>query len=189
MEKRTSTYYVLSRKLHNMNYGLVATYKCHRSRTFKLKGKEIWHMKLAGTCKIGAMCPKYIQCKTNKETGLVNVVIYQTHIGHDFSVKHLCLSNVEKLDIAGQLLAGVPKYFIRNKIMETASPTKRLAATTCKDIRNIANSYGLTSNVVRHESDVLSVDSWVREMRTQDYNPILIYKLPGDTISKFADLE
>ncbi|GIY93548.1 uncharacterized protein CEXT_372371 [Caerostris extrusa] len=114
------------------------------------------------------------------DNGTVDVSFLSTHIGHSCEVGRLRLTKSEKTEIAGQLHAGIPIPDVLSKIANTVSPKKRLVATKAHDVRNIAKSHGVNMTVVRNENDALSVDSWVKEMEMKDYNPVLLYKLPGE---------
>ena len=184
VEKNTWSEYILRNTYHGKEHKL-KKYICHRSGQFISKSQNKRHIKIHGSNKCGFYCPSMMEVKVPvNQTEKVTVTFIPTHVGHEESDGRLRLSKPQKAEIAGLLHAGVPMTRVLQNINKTASPTKRLAATTKKDLHNIAKSYGININCVRDEDDVTSVDSWVKEMQTSENNRILLYKLPADKICK-----
>ncbi|GIY34044.1 uncharacterized protein CDAR_567921 [Caerostris darwini] len=158
-EKQTSACYSLKNS-YGIKNKTVKHFACHRSGIFNSKNSGKRHLKLGSSNKIGFYCPPS-KHTTFFDNGTVDVSFVSTHIGHSCEVGRLRLTKSEKTEIAGQLHAGIKIPDVLNKIANTVSPTKRLAATEAQDVRNIAKSYGVNMTVVRNENDALSVDSWI----------------------------
>lgn len=177
VSKSTTSKYIVAEN-YKTKSSRVLIYSCHRSGDMKSTSKGIRHIKMKGSYKTGYYCPARIRVEIKDSR--YYVLYNATHIGHQCESGRLPLTKDEKDSLAGQLLAGVPHQNILCKISSTVSPSKRLASTTAQDLRNISKQYGINMDVVRSSNDALSVESWVKEMKASDENPILLYKAYGE---------
>ncbi|KAF8785768.1 hypothetical protein HNY73_011274 [Argiope bruennichi] len=103
--------------------------------------------------------------------------------------------SANQVEVPKRMLVQLPPIYLcqicKKKFLtkSISSPTKHLAVTTAQDIRNIVKKYQINGDTIRNENDVLSDEAWIYEMLVLDQNPILMYKLPGEGISEFPDLE
>ena len=184
MERDTKSLYTLSSGSKMQSNKLVrkAVYVCNRSGHYapSRKGEKKRELKVRGSIKIGSTCPAHMIVVTKQnDAGKVYVTFYSTHVGHEAEVGMLRLTNSEKQSLAAQLLQGVPKKVILQKVALNFSPTKRLSHSTIKDLHNISQAYNLQSDSKFHDDDAASVDIWVRKMREETDNPVLFYKPQG----------
>ena len=121
---------------------------------------------------------------TTQENNPVQVKVCHTHYGHSKSLGHLNLSIADRQQIAGKLAQGVSFDQILNNIRESVNTKlSRIHLVTRRDILNVERAYGVRS-IEKHQSDALSVDAWVEELKANgDGNPILMYKPQGQIFS------
>lgn len=83
-----------------------ALFNCHRSGNIELKEtKRNRAIKSQDSCKIDGHCISQMSVKKLKD-GQVDLVFYQTHIGHEIEQRHCNLSNT-RVQIASLLMAGM----------------------------------------------------------------------------------
>lgn len=107
VEKQTTSQFIKSRgekKAKNVK----TYYSCNRSGIYVSKAKTQKALKKQGSRKINGRCPASINV-TIDELDTHEVKYYKTHVGHDFEVEHLDLSDKDREYIAEKLNAGIPK--------------------------------------------------------------------------------
>ncbi|XP_049796003.1 uncharacterized protein LOC126212617 [Schistocerca nitens] len=134
-------------------------FKCHRDGNYRPRGSNKRHLKLMGSNKIGGHCPSTMDV-THYPSGQVKVIFCSTHVGR------LRLSRFEREEIAKKIAMEIPFDHIlgslRYPIQDSGFQHHNLLSR--KDIHNVAQSYNLMSDAIRHKNDCTSVESWVREM-------------------------
>ncbi|XP_025018607.1 uncharacterized protein LOC107371466 [Tetranychus urticae] len=175
MEDETSSYYTISSSNPNRKY-----YDCNRSGTLEPQPVRSRHMKIQGSRKIGGRCPSRI--KVELIDGNINVLFYKTHIGHQIELKHINLPRANREELAAYLSIGMSRCAILNKIRMTWSKetVNRVHLTSQKDLQNITKSFNLKANVNRNANDLVSVESWIAEMRSSEQDPIILYQEPAE---------
>ncbi len=172
----------------------VLRYRCHRSGIYQdsftgSNKKRKRRLRLGGTKKLQGFCIAEVTLRQRLSDGLCVVTLQATHVGHsihdDSEVRHMYLSRSEKEWIASQLLNGVPKYKILEKITENneiinASDNRRLSAVSLKDIHNIAASWKADVPPSRAD-DPAHVDVFV----SQHADSILYYKKQDEHDAKY----
>jgi len=48
-----------------------------------------------------------------------------------------------------------------------------------QDLKNIAGSFDIKSDVLRNSNDLVSVESWIEEMQSSQNDPIIFYQEPS----------
>ena len=152
---------------------------CNRSGHYQSKGAGKRHIKNQGSSKINGHCTAAMVAKLTESLEL-EVTIYKNHYGHKTSLGHLRIPETDRLAIAGKLSQGVDFQRILDEVRDKlGSSYHRIHLLTRKDIDNIDKTYCL-HGIQRHKDDATSVNLWVQQMRTQDDNPVLLYKIQGD---------
>lgn len=170
----------------------VTTFACHRSGNYRPGGKGFRHLKTQGSCKINAFCPasikkiEYFNCNAEK----IEVFYTETHIGHEFEIKHIVLTREERKSLAMKMASKVPFDDILDEVRESISNEqfKRIHLVTKKDLFNIEQSFNLSKDVVRHSNDAISVDAFVNQMRNEG-SSILFYKPQGTVLENHPNLK
>lgn len=160
---------------------------CHRSGKYLPVGKGLRHLKTQGSNKINGFCPASIKIKEFCN-GKCEVVLINTHVGHDNNIGHLTLTKFEREKLAAKIAAKIPFEDILDEVRESVCDMdlKRLHLLTNKDLYNIEKCYNLTST--RHSNDAISVESWINSMRDKG-NAILFYKPQGNISEEWPLLE
>lgn len=84
------------------------------------------------------------------------------------------------MEAASRLSQGVEFDYILDDIRDNVGEKLcRIQLLTRKDLTNIEKAYHLR-RIQRHSDDATSVRAWVEEMKTEDCNPVLLYKAQGD---------
>ncbi|KAJ8911228.1 hypothetical protein NQ315_014940 [Exocentrus adspersus] len=111
-----------------------------------------------------------------------------THVGHHNEIQHLKLTELERRNLAIKLAAKKPFDCILDEIRDTVEGTdlKRLHLLNKKDLYNIEKSFNLSSTVVRHSNDAVSVESWINEVKEEC---VLFYKPQDTTTLKHPELK
>ena len=138
-------------------------YYCNRSGHYKSKGNR---ERSPQTCRSGNTCIAYM--KTMEDTLSKSVVVEycSTHTGHEIKVKHLPILQDIKLKIAQKLQDGVSINRILDDIRDNCldGGVGREQFVTRQDILNIKRKLNLHT-IQKHSNDLLSVCSWVEEMK------------------------
>ena len=127
--------------------------------------------------------------KTTKDisTGEVIVQYCSTHHNHEVNIGHLRMQHNTRVKIAAQLQQGVTIERIMDNIRANIERgVTREHLITKQDIHNIKNCYNI-EGVRRHANDLISVVGWVEELKTLEYNPVLLFKLQGELQSNNMD--
>ena len=122
--------------------------------------------------------------KLAKDTGHATVNYCATH-SHPIKLSHIKIPTRIRLDnIVAQLQQGVSMEIVLDRIKDNATDElKREHLITPQDLHNIKTQYNI-EGIIRHKNDIISLMSWVEEMRTLvEHNPVLLLKRQGDTIS------
>ncbi|XP_055927991.1 uncharacterized protein LOC129959193 [Argiope bruennichi] len=189
-EKDTVSSFILKGSFKEMD-GTVSYYECHRSGASILKNdsKRFKHSKCSGSIKIEKTCPATMKVtnQTVHEATQIIVEYQATHVGHEHEVGKLRLTNEERTGLAEMLRNGIPSSFVLDKVQQQYSPTKRFGLTNRKDIHNIRRDFRIEKTIA-HKEDAISVDIIVQKMIADDYNPILVYKPIGESLSDFPQI-
>ena len=109
------------------------------------RSTEQGYVKTQGTSKLSCYCTAAISVKIESETCL-EVTIHTTHYGHRMSLAHVCLSDSDKVAIAGKLSLGVDIQHILDDVRDNiGSKYQRLHLLTRKYIKNIERAYCVTA--------------------------------------------
>lgn len=178
IEQETKSRFICKRTQTLQNYKAI-TFCCHRSGLFKSKGRGLRTLKTQGSVKINSFCPSRIvkKCFSN---GTCTIEYTGTHIGHKNELKHLSLTLTEREELAKKIAMKIPFDDILDQIRDSIydNSLQRIHLLNRKDLYNIETAYNLQSKAVRHKSDAVSVDAWVREME-EEGNCVLFYKPQG----------
>ncbi len=142
----------------------------------------------AGSKKLKRFCIAEVTLRKRLSDGLCLVTVQEPHVGHsirdDGKMLHVYLSRAEKEWITGQLLNGVPKDKILEKITLNcdidASANHRLSTLSLKDIDSFATSWKADAPFIRVD-DPAHVDAFV----SQHADSILYYKKRDERDTKF----
>ena len=106
-----------------------------------------------------------------------------THTGHEIQLTHLPILDDVRLLIARKLQEGVCVTRIlddvRDNCLDDNNGIGREQLVTRQDILNIGRKLNVHT-IQKHSNDLLSVWSWVEEMKELEYNPILVFKPQGE---------
>jgi len=110
------------------------------------------------------------------------VKFYETHLGHENEIRHFDLTKNDREKIAGLISFGLSRASILQKIRTSWKDEDfdRIHLTSRKDLVNITKSFGLDSKVVRDRNDLVSIESLIEEMGSNENDPILHYSPPED---------
>ena len=166
-------------------------YYCNRSGVYQAKGQGKRQLKTQGSSKIGEQCSAHINSTKNLYTGRVSVKYCSTHYNHDIRLAHLRMSTATRLKIAAKLQQGVSLERILDDVRDNIhSEVTREHLVVRQDVHNIKSQYNI-EGVMRHANDLSSVSAWVEEMKSLNYNPVLLYKIQGmpqsDEMDNIAD--
>lgn len=168
-------------KVTKKTSSIKCVYNCHRSGVYVSKGKQVRHLKIQNSNKIGGLCPAKLEVVNND--GNYSVLYTKTHLGHDNDLGHLCLTSFERQNLARKIAAKIPFDTILDEIRDSlnGSELERIHLLTKKDLYNIEQTCNLNSLSVRHKNDALSVDASVKEM--EETNDCVLYYKPQDISS------
>ncbi|XP_050499306.1 zinc finger protein 596-like [Diabrotica virgifera virgifera] len=124
-------------------------YCCHRSGNYTPKDDRVRRLKGQGSNKINAYCPASIRLIKNI-SGSCTVTLIDTHVGHDFDLEHLQLTDLERKDLAVKIASGMNFDEIIQQIKKSADPdsNKRLHLVTKRDLRNIEACFNRHSGAI-----------------------------------------
>ncbi|RUS73299.1 hypothetical protein EGW08_018948 [Elysia chlorotica] len=143
VEKETYSKY--KNQSHMKTKSAVLTYYfCHRSGKPNTVNTRTRKPKRQGTCKTGVKCTAYMIAKTDLKDKTVNVEYCINHIGHDFDLAHLQISEEVRKSVARQLSEGVDPYDIIDAIRNSSSAVNRDSFLTLKDINNIKKQFNIS---------------------------------------------
>ena len=151
---------------------------CNRAGKYIPHGRDIRHIKSQGTSKIGAHCMAHIKARMNEDTGHVTVTYCGSHT-HPIKLAHIRIPQQTRKEIAGKLQKGVSMERILDDIRDSViNQPGRKHLVTRQDLHNIKSQYNM-DGIMRHKNDLISVMSWVQEMSSLDYNPVLDFQPQG----------
>lgn len=108
VESETTSQYIKSRgekKTKNVNK---TYYSCNRSGYYVSKARTRKALKKQGSRKINGRCPASMNVTVNPDT-TYDVRFVKTHVGHNFDIKHLDLSEKDRKLIVQKLESGLTK--------------------------------------------------------------------------------
>lgn len=79
-------------------------------------------------------------------------------------------------------MAGISPQNILCNIAENETLEKRLS---CTNMQDFTSCYGLKTYIIRHENDLISVDSYVKEVSESEENPICYINFQRKTRMNF----
>ena len=130
---------------------------------------------------MGKYCTAHMRV-THDNNDIVTVNYCKTHYNHnpEDDIGHLRLPEHMKISIAAKLLQGVKVDRILDDIRDLISDegVHRKNLTTKQDIRNISRQYNI-DGIERHSNDHTSVCSWIKEMQSLEFDPVIIFKEQG----------
>jgi hypothetical protein len=189
LQKKQSMKYIKNEsKVKNKPYALI----CHRSSIFKRQSSSTGKMNLkkGGTIKSDHVCTSRVKVEA-LQLGY-RVVFIKTHSGHANTPSSVGLVSPQKKDIAEQLMQGVPKHKILDKIrtrMLKENGVDRLSLSHMQDIKNIARKFNINSDVKLDENDALSVAATVKKLQMEGDNGVFFYQPQGLTLVEYPELK
>lgn len=181
-EIRTESCYVRDSSMKTYGSANHYYFYCNRSGDFVPKGHGKRQLKLQSSSKTGTTCVAHIKAIENTLTNAITIEYCSTHNTHGLQLCHLPLPDDMKHYIAAKLQDGTSVDEILNDIREKIGShgVSREHLLTKQDIYNIKRKLNLKS-VQKHTNDLTSVCAWVEELKSLPYNPILNFKLQGDS--------
>ncbi len=145
-------------------------------------------MQISGSKRLQGFCPGEMTVRQRHKSGLCLVTLQKVHVGHsidDFSeVRHIRLTQIEKEWIASQLMEGVSKDKLEEKItLNFALHGTRLSTLTLKDIANVANAWKIKAPTKKN--DPVEVEDFI----SQQSDSILFCKRQKEQDTKFNIFE
>ena len=161
-------------------------YYCNRAGKYESRGKGGRSLKSQGSSKVISHCSAHIHASVDMATNMVTVRYNSTHYNHNTQLGHLRITSTTRKMIATKLQQGVTIQRILDDIRDHDEGTliTREHLINRKDVTNICNQYNI--GIQKHPNDLLSVSSWVEEMETLEYNPVLLFKQQGDQPSEYC---
>ena len=175
-ENQTKSYYV--RDSSAKTYGSLKHYyfHCNRSGNYESKGHTKRQLKLQGSCKTASTCIAHMKVVQNTSTDEVTVEYCSSHNSHDLNLCHLPVPQDIRLMIAAKLQDGVALDQILDvRDSSTSAGVGRQHLVTKQDINNIKRKLNLQC-IQKHPNDLMSVCTWVQELKSLPYNPIVVFK-------------
>jgi len=150
---------------------------CNRSGNHESKGHTKRQIKLQGSCKAASTCIAHIKAIQNTLTDEIVVEYCSTHNSHDLNLCHLPVPEDIKHFIAAKLQDGVSLDRILDDVRNnsTSPGVGRQHLVTKQDINNIKRKLNLQC-VQKNPNDLMSVFTWVQELKSLPYNPIVVFK-------------
>ena len=147
-------------------------YYCNRSGRYEAKGKDKRSLKLQGTNKIGTAHMTVQQ----QPAGDVNVTYCSTHFNHSIELGHIGIPEPIRMKVVSKLQQGVTINRILDDIRESIhGDMTREHLITRQDILNIRRQYNI-DGIERHHNDHTSLQVWVEELKSLEYNPVVLFK-------------
>ena len=186
-EKETNSQFTLQCAPRTTLNTKVWYYYCHRAGKYISKGQQKRQLKSQGTNKLGKQCTAHMKVSQSVITGDVSVSYCGHHHNHSTSLAHLQIPNDIRLQFIHKLQQGITMDRILDDIRESLdNGIGREHLVTKQDLHNIKARYNIEGSM-RHQNDLTSVTSWVHEMQSQPYNPIIIFKQQGNEQSDDID--
>lgn len=177
-ESKTNELFVNAHGSQKTKTYIKTDYICHRTGSYKTKGKGVRHLKTQGSKKINGLCIAEM-CLKIFEDEKCEVRYVSTHIGHKNDLGHLNLGKEERQALAAKIALKIPFEAILDDVRESIydGNLERTHLLTKKDLFNIERSFNIRSES-KHSNDAISVDVWVEEMKTNGC--VLFYKPQGE---------
>ena len=133
-------------------------------------------MKLQGSCKAALTCVAHIKAIQNTLSDEIAVEYCSTHNSHDLNLCHLPVPEDIKHFIAAKLQDGVSLDRILDDVCDnsTSPGVGRQHLVTKQDINNIKRKLNLQC-IQKNPNDLMSVFTWVQELKSLPYNPIVTF--------------
>lgn len=166
LEEKTHSRYVKQSGSYATLESFKTVYICQRSGFYIVKGSRKRHLKIQGSKKINGICPSEMHVAVLKN-GEHKVIFTETHVGHDNDLGHLNLTVTQTMEVAGKIATKAPFSCILDDIRDSVTNNKleRIHLLTKKDLHNITQTFNLISDSVRHKDDVISIESWINEVK------------------------
>ena len=154
---------------------------CNRSGKARIKETE-WkrQVKSQGSHKTGSCCIAHIKVIEDTVTGKIHVEYCSTHNVHSVEISHLQIPSNIKSKIASKLHQGVAMEKIlddvRDETLSTRIGCEQLLSR--QNILNIQRQLDLGS-ISKYSNDHTSTCAWVEDLKSQSYNPVVIFKPQG----------
>ncbi|GFR16068.1 uncharacterized protein TNCT_342451 [Trichonephila clavata] len=183
-ELRTKSLFVKNSGIRKAKNRQFTYYICNRSGFAKLKSERKRHEKIEGFVKCGKTCPAFMNAiREQKEEAIKITVEYQSvHAGHEMQAGKLRLHQEDRRNLEALLKVGVPSTKIIENIQAKCPPTERLGLLTRKDLYNVCQSFKVDESVL-HAEDAVSIDLQVLKMQRDSYDPVLLYKPLGSSLT------
>lgn len=139
VETETTSQFIKSRGEKKTKSVNKTYYSCNRSGYYVSKARTRKALKKQGSRKINGRCPASMNVTINPDS-TYDVKYVSTHVGHNFELKHLDLSDKDRELIVQKLVSGVTKKEI---IKQLRSSTEQHTTTTSV---SPASSVSLTGN-------------------------------------------
>lgn len=174
-EKQSDVYFTKTAQKADKIY-----YECNRSGNYNPPTSRQRYLKMQGSRKINSRCPSMMRVHLKGNT--VQVFYTKTHVGHKIELKHLNVHPTDRKLIAGYISMGLSKQFILEKIRSSWSEENfhRIHLAGPTDLKNISRDFKIDIDVKRDANDLISVESWIKEMQSSDSDPILLYQEQSD---------
>lgn len=120
IENETTSQFIKSRgekRTKNVNK---TYYSCNRSGYYVSKARTQKALKKQGSRKINGRCPASMIVTINPDSGY-DVRFVKTHVGHDFELKHIDLSDKDRDLIVQKITAGLTKKDIIRQLRSNAA--------------------------------------------------------------------
>lgn len=148
VENETTSQYIKSRgekKTKNVNK---TYYSCNRSGYYVSKARTRKALKKQGSRKINGRCPASMNVTINTDS-TYDVRFVKTHVGHNFELKHLDLSDKDRDLIVQKLESGITKKEIIKQIrsavdQQQLNSTTSITTTTTTTTSDSPNNSALT---------------------------------------------
>ena len=154
---------------------------CNRSGWYHAKGKGKRQLKSQGSCKVDNACISHMKVTEDSVTGNVSVEYCCTHNSHSINIAHIPVPEGVKLDIAAKLHQGVKIDRILDDLRDSLSANGTIGPEQLlskQHIQNMKRQLNLQS-IIKHQNDFDSTSAWVEELKTKEYNPVIVFKPQG----------
>lgn len=139
IENETTSQFIKSRGEKKTKSVNKTYYSCNRSGYYVSKARTRKALKKQGSRKINGRCPASMNVTINTDSTL-DVKFIKTHVGHDFELKHLDLSDKDRELIVQKLVSGVTKKEIIKQLRSVVDQHATTASVSS------ASSVSLTGN-------------------------------------------
>ncbi len=175
---------------------IVRKYRCHRSGMYvdeclKNHRQRKRRLRSIGSKKLQGFCPAEVTARVRRKDGLCIATLQKVHVGHDINdikeIKYIRLTKDERKSIGNQLLSGVPKDSILQKIHPDYNPDikdTRQDTVDTEDVETIAAEFG-----AKKPFPAVEDPTYIEEFVSQNGDSILFYKKKRETDVRFNVFE